>query len=403
MNYELRIRNYELNMKKVILLVSCLAVMVNISTAQKFAQVPGTVVCYQPASTEKYIGSPSLVILPNGDYVASHDFFGPQSSEWQQAVTTIYRSKDKGKSWKKISTISGAFWSSLFVHKGDLYLLGPDRHHGTVLIRKSTDGGKTWTQPTNKQNGVLLTGEFHCAPMPVVEYNGRLWRPMETAHGPILQWGKRYGAMVMSAPVDADLMNTKSWQTSDPLLYDSTYLNGNFGGWLEGNFVVDKSGQMWDILRVDDKSSHAEKAAMVKISKDGKKLSFDPQTGFIPFDGGSKKFVIKYDATSDYYYTLANVIRPADSQKFPKRNPSSFRNVLTLRKSKDLKNWEDVKVILQHEDVLKHGFQYVDWLFEGNDIIVLCRTAYNDGKADAHNNHDANFLTFHRIEGFRGL
>ncbi len=390
-------------MKRINLLFTLVVVCVSYSLAQKFAHVPGTVVCFQPASTQQYIGSPSLVILPNGDYVASHDFFGPQSSEWQQAVTTIYRSKDKGKSWKKISTVNGAFWSSLFVHKDDLYLLGPDRHHGTVLIRRSKDGGKTWTQPTNRQNGVILTGQFHGAPMPVVEYNGRLWRPMETAHGPDLAWGKRYGAMVMSAAVDADLLDMKSWQMSSVLFYDSTYLNGNFTGWLEGNFVVDKNNQMWNILRVDDKTTHEEKAAMVKISKDGKKLSFDSKTGFIPFDGGSKKFVIKYDATSDYYYTLTNSILEKYSKEYPKRNASGFRNVLMLRKSKDLVHWEDVKVILEHEDVLKHGFQYVDWLFEGNDILVLCRTAYNDGKNDAKNNHDANFLTFHRIEGFRGL
>ncbi len=390
-------------MKRINLLFTLVVACVSYSVAQKFTHVPGTVVCYQPASTQQYVGSPSLVILPNGDYVASHDLFGPQSSEWQQAVTTIYRSKDNGKSWKKISTVNGAFWSSLFVHKGDLYLLGPDRHHGTVLIRRSKDGGKTWTQPTNRQNGVILTGQFHGAPMPVVEYNGRLWRPMETAHGPSLKWGERYGAMVMSASVDADLMDMKSWRTSSVLFYDSTYLNGNFTGWLEGNFVVDKNNQMWNILRVDDKTTHEEKAAMVKISKDGKKLSFDPTAGFIPFDGGSKKFVIKYDATSDYYYTLTNSILEKYSKEYPKRNASGFRNVLMLRKSKDLVNWEDVKVILEHEDVLKHGFQYVDWLFEGNDILVLCRTAYNDGKNDAKNNHDANFLTFHRIEGFRGL
>ncbi|MDR2284299.1 MAG: glycoside hydrolase, partial [Sphingobacterium sp.] len=143
------------NIMLAVMLLGFGAVNVN---AQKYEHVPGNVVCYQPASTQKYIGSPSLVILPNGDYVASHDFFGPQSSEWQQAVTTIYRSKDKGRSWKKISEISGAFWSSLFVHKGELFLLGPDRHHGTVLIRKSLDGGKSWTKPTNKENGVLLTG-----------------------------------------------------------------------------------------------------------------------------------------------------------------------------------------------------------------------------------------------------
>ena len=365
--------------------------------------VPGAIVCYEPSSSQRYIGSPSLATLPNGDYVASHDFFGPKSSEWQQAASRVYTSNNKGKTWRYLTEIRGAFWSSLFVHKGELYLLGPDRHHGTVLIRKSIDGGKTWTEPTNKENGVLLTGEFHCAPMPVTVYNGRLWRPMETAHGPVLEWGKRYGAMVMSAPVDADLMNSKSWQTSTPILYDSTFNKGDFAGWLEGNFVVDKDQKMWDMLRVANKKSPDEKAALVSIAPDGKTLSFDPKTGFIPFDGGSKKFVIKYDTLSKKYWTLANVIPDKYRKQFPDRNPSGFRNVLMLKSSPDLKKWEDVKVILEHEDVLNHGFQYVDWSFEGNDIVVLSRTAYFDGVSNAKNNHDANYLTFHRIEDFRKI
>ncbi|MCT1530173.1 sialidase family protein [Sphingobacterium daejeonense] len=366
-------------------------------------QVPGDIVTYVSVDEGKYIGSPSLAILPNGDYVASHDFFGPKSSEWQQAVSRIFVSKDKGKKWRQVSTIHGAFWSSLFVHKGDLYLLGPDRHHGTVLIRKSTDGGKTWTQPTNKENGVILTGEFHCAPMPVVEYNGRLWRPMETAHGPILEWGKRYGAMVMSADINADLLNAKSWQVSNSVPYNSEYLNGNFGGWLEGNFVVGRDNQLWNVLRVDNKNSLQEKAAFLELSTDGKELKFDKETGFVDFPGGSKKFVIKFDEKSGEYYTLANVIPEKYSSKYPNRNPATFRNVLMLRKSKDLKNWVDVKTILENEDVINHGFQYVDWLFDGNDIIVLSRTAFFDGKKNARNNHDANYLTFHRIEKFRSL
>lgn len=369
----------------------------------KAQNIPGHIVCYEPSSSRRYIGSPSLVTLPNGDYVASHDFFGPRSSEWQQAVSRIYSSNDKGKTWRFLAEIRGAFWSSLFVHRGDLYFLGPDRHHGTVLIRKSVDGGVTWTEPTNRENGVLLTGEFHCAPMPVVEYNGRLWRPMETAHGPILQWGKRYGAMVMSAPADADLLQSKSWQTTAPVLYDSTYNQGDFGGWLEGNFVVDKNRQMWNMLRVANKKSIAEKAAMVAISPDGKTLDFDPATGFVPFDGGSKKFVIRYDTLSGKYWTLANVVMEKYRKQFPDRNPSGFRNVLMLKSSDDLKKWEEVKVILEHEDVINHGFQYVDWSFEGEDIIVLSRTAHFDGKANAANNHDANYLTFHRINNFRKL
>ncbi|AKP53611.1 sialidase family protein [Cyclobacterium amurskyense] len=373
--------------------------------AQQFddSKVPGVVVTYSPASSGKYIGSPSLAILPNGDYVASHDFFGPESNEHKRATSKIYTSSNKGKSWKEIAEIDGAFWSKLFVHQGTLWLIGPDRHHGNTLVRRSDDGGKTWTKPTNSSNGLILEGEYHCAPMPIIEHNGRIWRAMESAMGPIKKWGKRYGAFMLSAPVDADLLQADSWTSSNILYYDSTYLDGNFGGWLEGNAVVDKEGQIWDMLRVDDRSTLEEKAARVKISADGKKATFDPATGFIPFPGGSKKFTIRYDEKSDLYWTIANVIPESVKKENKGKNPASIRNTQALFSSPDLINWEQKKVLLQHEDVKKHGFQYLDWVFNGKDILFLSRTAYDDGVGGAHNNHDANFLTFHKIKKFRKI
>jgi hypothetical protein len=41
------------------------------------SQVPGVVIVHQPKTSRCYIGSPSLAVLPNGDYVASHEYFGP--------------------------------------------------------------------------------------------------------------------------------------------------------------------------------------------------------------------------------------------------------------------------------------------------------------------------------------
>ena len=112
------------------------------------AQGAGSKVAYSPASSGLYIGSPSICRLANGDYLASHDLFGPQSKEFESPVSCIYRSTDKGKSWTQISTINGQFWSKLFVHQGNLYFLGTSKHHGNTIIRKSLDNGQTWTSPT---------------------------------------------------------------------------------------------------------------------------------------------------------------------------------------------------------------------------------------------------------------
>lgn len=391
-------------MKIYTLIIMLLATSLKLSARQsEDSKVPGVVVAHSPASSGKYIGSPSLAILPNGDYVASHDLFGPESNEHVRAISKIYTSTNKGKSWKEIAEIDGAFWSKLFVNQGKLYFLGTDRHHGNTLIRLSADNGVTWTDPVDRSHGLLLAGEYHCAPMPILEYNGRIWRAMESAAGPIRKWGKRYGAFMLSAPIDADLLDAASWISSNILFYDSTYLDGNFGGWLEGNAVVDKQGQLWDMLRVDDRSTLEEKAARVKISSDGKTASFDPGTGFINFPGGSKKFTIRYDEASGLYWTIANLIPEEIKRENEGKNPAGFRNTQALFASPDLVNWEQKKILLHHTDVVKHGFQYVDWIFTSKDILFLSRTAYEDGLGGAHNNHDANFLTFHRIKKFRKL
>ncbi len=369
--------------------------------------VPGSIVAYSAAATKVYLGSPSLAVLANGDYMASHDMFGPESSEYVQAVSRIYRSPDKGRTWRQVSEVNGAFWSKLFVHRDVLYFIGTDRHHGTLLIRKSNDDGATWTKPTSYQNGLLLAGEYHCAPTPIIEHKGRLWRAMELAFGPVRIWGKRYGTFMMSAPVDADLLKASSWTSSDSLLFDSTYLNGNFHGWCEGNAVVDRQGNIANILRVDDRTTFEEKAAIVTVSADGKRSSFDPKTGFIPFPGGSKKFVVHYDEKSEMYWTLANYITRdfyKEVSNYPVRIRSSrVRNTLALCSSKDLYNWKVNEIILQDTSVAKHGFQYVDWQFEGDDIIFLSRTGYDDKEGGANNCHDSNFITFHRIKKFRKL
>lgn len=362
-------------------------------------KVPGTVVNHILASTNTYIGSPSVCILPNGDYAASHDHFGKGSSEHERAVTAIFRSADKGRSWKKISEINGQFWSNLFVHKNDLYIMGTWKHHGNLIIRRSTDGGFTWTEPMGNRTGLLREGEYHTAPMPMVLHNGRIWRALENAKSFTTAWGIRYGATVFSAPLESDLLDAASWASTNSLSYDSAYLDGNFRGWLEGNAVVTPEGKIVNILRVAITEPGRDMAAIVKISDDGMKASFDPSEGFIDFVGGARKFSIRYDEKSRRYWTICNMV----TEKFREMNSGSVRNTLVIKSSPDLKQWSVHKILLQHPDVRKHGFQYIDWQFDGRDIIYLSRTAYDDEYGGANNYHDANYLTFHRIKNYRRL
>ena len=276
--------------------------------------------------------------------------------------------------------------------------MGTSREYGEAVIRRSDDRGLTWTEPLDSNSGLLLPGrKFHCAPVPVIEHDGRIWRAMEDAEGPG-GWGKHFRAFMMSAPVGADLLRAESWTSSNPLGSDLSWLDGMFGGWLEGNAVLTPEGEIVDILRVDTRPEPGY-AAIVRISEDGNEATFDPETDFIRFPGGAKKFTIRFDPKSKCYWSLTNWVPP----KFDLGQPPRTRNTLALIASTDLRHWDVRAVVLHHPDVDKHAFQYVDWLFEGEDLIVASRTAFDDGLGGAHNAHDANFMTFHRIRDFRTL
>ena len=363
------------------------------AAAADHSMVPGIIIDHIPARSRKYIGSPAIAVLPDGRYLASHDIFGPGSS---YSRTCVHRSVDKGETWDRVTVVEGQWWSTLFVYQGNAYLMGVSKRHGDAVIRRSTDGGQTWTVPTDGDSGLLLTGaRYHCAPVPVKFHNGRIWRAMEDAMGQG-GWGDHFRAFMMSAPLDADWLKAGNWTCSNRIARNPDWLDGSFGGWLEGNAVVTPDGDIVNILRVDVKPDGG-KAAVIRVSADGKKAVFDPQEGFIDFPGGCKKFTIRFDPASKLYWSLTNYI--PDSERNP--NPGGTRNTLALVCSPDLKRWIVRSIVLHHPDREKHGFQYVDWLFEGRDIIAVSRTAYDDGLGGAHNYHDANYMTFHRIENFR--
>src|SRR5262249_43880944 len=148
--------------------------------------------------------------------------------------------------------------------------------------------------------------KFHCAPVPVVVHQGRIWRAMEDAMGPG-GWGSHFQAFMMSAPVDADLLKAANWTSSNHIPRNPDWLDGQFGGWLEGNAIVTPEGGIIDLLRVDHRPQ-GDYVARIEISKDGKEARFDPQSGFLTFPGGSKKFTIRFDPQTKRYWTLSNPV-----------------------------------------------------------------------------------------------
>lgn len=364
---------------------------------------------YQDPSTGIYLGSPSILRLSNGDILVTHDYFGPNAPKdalGRSNMTSVYVSRDDGLTWQHLTDLTGIYWASLFEHRGDVYLLGNSSAMGGVVIRKSSDGGKTWTEAVDEKSGVILRpGNFgsppryHGAPVPVVEVNGRLYRAFENAADPAAPGMRGYRAFVLSVDSDADLLDAANWRKSNELVFDPSWDPPGANpttGWIEGNVVEGPDGRLWNILRVNS-TPYVDRAAMVEIHDDGARVSFDPDN-FIKLPGGQSKFVIRRDEETGLYWMLTNNnTSPAHS---------SQRNILSLYVSADLRNWYHAKTVLEDDQGLPFsksveltGFQYPDFQFDGDHIIYLSRTAY-DG---APNYHDSNRITFGRIENFREL
>jgi len=356
-------------------------------------RVPGVVVSHVPASTGLYVGSPSIAVLPCGAYLASHDLFGPKSGEEASGVTLVFRSDDRGASWRRVSEVRGQFWSTLFLHRGALYLFGTNGLYRDVVIRRSEDEGATWTEAVDGSSGLLTSdGRWHCAPTPVVEHAGRLWRGMERRPPK-----SPTSAGAFSAPVGADLLDAANWTFSQAVVSAPGWLGGDFCRWLEGNVIVDPTGEVVVLLRVTT-NAFPDAAAMLHLSPDGRAAAFDPATDLMRIPGGGNKFTVRPDPRGGRYWSLINV---APKRYHPGTTACYVRNTLALACSDNLRDWEVRRALLHHPDRHHHAFQYVDWLFDGGDLIAVSRTAYDDGLGGAHTYHDANFMTFHRVKGFR--
>lgn len=360
-------------------------------------------IAFSDASSGQFLGSPSLVRVDEATLLASHDYFGASDPNRK---TTIYRSEDNGATWAVAAQLDPMYWGNLFAHDGAVYLLGSSgKPFASIVIRKSTDGGMTWTTPSNAANGLLFTANgtngtygYHTAPTPVVRANGRIYRAFE-ASGPPYDWPTHFKAFVLSAPEDADLLDAASWSKSNELAYNPVWTPASWKsakpGWLEGNAVAAPNGEIWNILRFNSAPT-VGKAAIVKLSGGNETVSFDSNTGFIDFPGGMDKFTIRYDEASRRYLTLVN------NNTYPSKPDQ--RNVVSLYASDDLRSWSFVKTLIADDSglsalnsIAKVGFQYVDWQLDGNDLIYVVRTAYEG--ADSY--HNSNRITFHRLEHFR--
>lgn len=335
----------------------------------------------------RYLCSPSILRCSDGHLLASMDLF---AGGYPQNLTLVFRSDDNGKTWKYQCELFPCFWGKLFEHNGEVYMFGCSTEYGDMLIGKSIDGGKSFCEPTilyRGGNGKNGEPGLHRNPQVVLTYGGRIWNTVEWG-----SWARGYHSVIaVSAPIDSDLLDSNSWEFTYPVKYDKNWNGvpeGESTGNIEGCPVIGKDGKLYSLMRFDMSRMTPNHGYAILYEIDAEHPA-EPMkfAKAVPFPGNHSKFEVKLDKKSGYYYSIVS------------RNDSDerahARNVLSLARSADLLSWEIAADIIDESasDPAKIGFQYVDFMIEGDEIIYLCRTGWNG----AANMHDTNMITLGRI------
>ena len=351
------------------------------------AEFPGNVINYlHPQDTAytfsgKYLCSPSIVKYDENKYLLSMDVFG---RKMPQNHTLIFRSIDGGETWNYVTEIHPCFWGKLFVHNGEIYLLGVSTQYGSLVIGKSLDQGETWSKPSIIFTGGAPNGEgYHRAPCVIEKANGRLWTSVE--YGSWYFTG--FSNSVLSIDENADLLNGENWVVSqgynhgeDIICPEDGMVTGVFQReskkiTIEGNVLTMPNGELVNFLRYKD-----GKAVLLSVDKNQpeKQSEFFKEVDFTLAD---TKFEIQKHSNGKYY-AIGN-----DSE--------CKRSKLSIYSSLDLIEWKRELTVLDysHMDDNLIGFQYPVFTFEDYGFLVISRTAFN--KADCY--HDSNCISVHKV------
>ncbi len=339
--------------------------------------------------------SPSICKVGNVIYVSYEDCYVTNFATETGNRTILVRSTDGGKTWEELGVANGMRWATVFELNGKLYVMGV-----------GVDTGKAMLAEYNPATGVYRYDSLDMyggagAPCAVIVANGRIYKSSFSS--------------VISAPVDADLFDYTSWTISERAEkyasvewfraqtgYEGELTYGAALG--EGNLVLGKDGTVYLMLRVDSQPCYGY-AVLIKCSKDGKTLS-EPQLIRFPADADKpasvSKFTVRYDEASGKYFALVSIVTVDQNDA----HAAAQRNVLALIASDDLVNWSYVDTVLVDRDMINpslsryvHAFQYVDFVIDGNDILMVVREA--SGVTNTY--HDGKYVTYYVIENFRDL
>lgn len=376
--------------------------------------IPGALISQTPTGPDRralshgIVATPSITRIDNGVLVASHDFAGSGAHE---DTVRVFRSADNGLTWTRMSTLNGHFHSTIFAHTytppvgapvHSLYLIGRNGKRNHVVIRRSLDEGATWSAPVD-----VISGGSGTANAPVI-HNNRLW---------IARGSQALSVSLTSgdlAACDGDLTQA-AWVATNGITANNVpgWPAGVTKGFFESQIVKTPTG-LYVLPKLINQGPDAY-TARIRINN-ASSATFE---GFSLMPGGWTKFGVRQDEVTGTIFALTNPLLSHHLADVPPGNlqitdpvtgekntvqvpaPGMVRNTLALLASTDLVNWTVRKLILYTPEVATEAFQYPNFLIDGDDLLVVSRTALKYDGQSPDRGHDSNMITFHRVENFR--
>ncbi|EDQ90627.1 uncharacterized protein MONBRDRAFT_7039 [Monosiga brevicollis MX1] len=347
-------------------------------------------------ATDSFVGSPSIVKLNATHFLASHDRFFHE----EPGTAYIYISPDLVK-WVPLANVTPMYWAQLFVHQGHAYIQGvsDDTSRGDIVISRMAPDG-TWTKPSVLQAGSSTTG-YHCAPTPVVQQDGALYRALE--QGSDNTPGNLAVVVLVGNASCSDLTVPSCWQLTTPLVWNPAWIGqSTVSGtpWEEAGAIVTKNGSIAVMVRLDgpveacQTLEECNRAALLSLDTGSLELHF---ADIVAFPSSCNKFAVKLLSDQGHdgqYFALTNPVTlvPVTSYGI---GTCGQRNVVKLTSSPDLIHWHDCGIVLWDDtglavnDSLAYtGLQYIDYIYEDTNLYAAVRAGYRGSVTY----HDANRL-----------
>lgn len=390
--------------------------------------------------------NPSLVRLDNGRLVAAYMLSGKRAED-VATTTHILSSDDRGLTWQPRAEITMMGQSRLFPAGDSLYLVGSAR---PMRIRRSTNGGVTWSEPS-----VIAEGQWHQTASNFLRAKGNIYLALEKRPNvEVNAWQVGdLAPVLMRARETDDLTKPESWTFATELAFKDIipgyrenrlqldwfgvpFYPQNFPtrhilvrlphnrnsapmGWLEANvaritdpdhYWFDPSGKTFHLLMRAHTGGTGYAALAKVVENDDGTMTTSLETVpsgqrvlFLPLPGGQMRFHITQDPETKLYWLLGSQATdsmtradrlPADRYSLP----NNERHRLVLHYSKNLVDWVFAGVVTIGPTP-REARHYAAMDIDGDDLVILSRS----GDSRARSAHDGNLITFHRVKNFRDL